>query len=314
MTDKLKRDTLRTAYKMTSPDGTDFYTGKISYLAAYIENSPIEVADADPPLYARTGNVCGKGIHVCETPKQTCHFGDNAHRPWRWWEVLYLAEDEIEKDDRKIRVRRLEKVVREITLAEIFGPDFGQRIERVQQEVASWKSIPWLQPDHPVTDAELKKLFLQWHKAITLWLCDKSHKLPKKLRVVQDRAAADAAAIAAASNADADAADAAAYAADAAIAADAAAIAADAASDADAIAAASDADADAIAADAIALVLPWWWRWYVRPHYVLRRHARWKLAGMEEPSPWEPIVTIYRLGCLPIGYVKGEFIIYVPNL
>lgn len=43
------------------------------------------------------------------------------------------------------------------------------------------------------------------------------------------------------------------------------------------------------------------------------RHARLMLAGMPQPSPWEPLVAIYQLGCVPIGYVNGEFVIYAPE-
>jgi hypothetical protein len=35
---------------------------------------------------------------------------------------------------------------------------------------------------------------------------------------------------------------------------------------------------------------------------------------MDKPSPWEPLVAMYRLGVLPIGYSCGKFVIYVPKL
>jgi hypothetical protein len=34
---------------------------------------------------------------------------------------------------------------------------------------------------------------------------------------------------------------------------------------------------------------------------------------MTGPSMWEPIIAMYKLGCLPIGYVKDEFVIYAPD-
>ena len=37
------------------------------------------------------------------------------------------------------------------------------------------------------------------------------------------------------------------------------------------------------------------------------------IAGMEQASPWEPMVAFYRLGVLPIGYVRGEFTVYCPE-
>ena len=79
---------------------------------------------------------------------------------------------------------------------------------------------------------------------------------------------------------------------------------------------AADAAADAAAAADDArrkFNLPYWCRWYVRPRSVLYRNARWVLVGMEQPSPWEPLVEMFRLGCLPIGYVRGEFVIYCPK-
>ena len=81
------------------------------------------------------------------------------------------------------------------------------------------------------------------------------------------------------------------------------------AADADAAAAAA-ADADA---DAARRRWRYYFRWYVRPYYVLRRDARWKIAGMPGVSPWAPLIELYKLGCMPIGYVKGEFVVYVPK-
>jgi hypothetical protein len=83
-----------------------------------------------------------------------------------------------------------------------------------------------------------------------------------------------------------------------------------------AAAAAAAAAAGAADAGAIYRTLPWWWRWYVRPSPVLYRHARWTLAGMTEPSPWASVVAMFRLGCVPIGYVRGEgdtFTVYAPG-
>lgn len=36
------------------------------------------------------------------------------------------------------------------------------------------------------------------------------------------------------------------------------------------------------------------------------------MSGMTEPSPWEPLVELFRLGLLPIGYSSGAFVIYAP--
>ena len=42
--------------------------------------------------------------------------------------------------------------------------------------------------------------------------------------------------------------------------------------------------------------------------------TRWKIADMTEPNPWEPLVELYRLGSRPIGFVAGEFVVYVPEV
>ena len=31
------------------------------------------------------------------------------------------------------------------------------------------------------------------------------------------------------------------------------------------------------------------------------------------PSPWEPLLGVWRLGCWPIGVVRGEFVVFVPG-
>lgn len=58
-------------------------------------------------------------------------------------------------------------------------------------------------------------------------------------------------------------------------------------------------------------------RWYIQPRYALWRAARARMFQPEEPSPWEPIVEMFRLGLAPIGYAKldGEevFVIYAPE-
>jgi hypothetical protein len=48
---------------------------------------------------------------------------------------------------------------------------------------------------------------------------------------------------------------------------------------------------------------------------VLRRNARWALAGFPESTdPYAPLVELYRLGCMPIGYVRGEFVVWAPGV
>jgi hypothetical protein len=83
---------------------------------------------------------------------------------------------------------------------------------------------------------------------------------------------------------------------------------------ADAAAAAyAAADAAAYAAADAAAARRWYrCRWYVRPYYVLWRMCRWDLF-MNEPNLWRPLVDMYKLGCVPIGYVGNKFVVYVPE-
>jgi len=34
---------------------------------------------------------------------------------------------------------------------------------------------------------------------------------------------------------------------------------------------------------------------------------------MTQPNLWAPLVAMFKLGCQPIGYVEGEFVVYVPK-
>ena len=314
-------------YKCTRPDGTDFYTGTVNYAEAYINKTTLVHPDPE----GKTLQVCGRGFHVSPTARKTIKFSNKTYRPWRWWEVAVKKEHVIQSDTDKFRVSEL-SVVKEITLEDIFGPDFSVRIHAVQEEVKTWKNIPWFKPPKPVTTEKIQTLFFQWREAISHW-AKNDCILPDKFRIVTDDAAAAAV--------DADAADvvvqvdraaadvvaaAAAAAVDAAAAAAAVDADADAAAAADVVAAAAAADADvaaaaaadvAAAAAAADVAAAWKYycreRWYIRPCYVLWRCERWKLAGMIQPNPWTPLVAMFKLGCRPIGYVKGEFVVYVPQ-
>lgn len=106
------------------------------------------------------------------------------------------------------------------------------------------------------------------------------------------------------------------HAARAANAADHAASAASAAHPVD-IAAASDAVYDAYFLVVGFQVWPWWRRNYLKPGEVLLDETRWRISGLTEPSPWRPLLALFRLGAAPIGYRPGsvgpEFVIYAPN-
>ena len=247
-----------TYYKCTRPDGSDFHTGTVNYAEALAKNLPL----IHPNPEGKTDAVCGRGYHVSSTPRQTIQFANSSFRPWRWWEVLVDEKHLIQSDIHKSRVSEL-IVSKEITLEDIFGKDFAARVEGVKQEIKTWKDIPWLKPSPSINLEQIQTLFSQWQYAVLPWV--KSNiKLPNKLKIINDAAAADAAA---------------AYA----------------------------------AADADAATKYWRGRWYVQPRYVLWRCERWKLAGMTQPNLWAPLVAMFKLGCQPIGYVEGEFVVYVPK-
>ena len=298
-----------TVFKCTRPDGTDFRTGKVNYAEALKNGKAVEILDAAPA----NGNVCGHGIHVSPTARKTIQFAEREHRPWRWFEGTVEATDIIERDMEKLRVKRFTPT-KELTLTDIFGSDLADRVQAVRESIVTWKTIRWLKPAKAVTDKTVSCLIAEWREALQPW---SKKKLASGVRIVHTADAADADAAAdAAADADADAA------ADAATAAVADAAVADAAADAAtaAVADAAVADADAAAAaaadaDADAARRRWryYFRWYVRPYYVLRRDARWKIAGMPGVSPWAPLIELYKLGCMPIGYVKGKFVVYVPK-
>src|SRR6185369_987534 len=166
-------------------------TGKVDYAAALRSGKPLIHSSPDP---ACVGS-CGQGFHVSPTSRKTIQFSNRTYRPFRWFEVEVQQADVIAQDSEKIRVRAL-RVVREISLADIFGADFGARVEAARAEAATWKDIPWLKPTRRIEDAELAALVGEWREAIAPWL-RAGAVLPDKVRIVRtykDAAADDAAA------------------------------------------------------------------------------------------------------------------------
>jgi len=345
--------TMATYYKCTRADGTDFRTGTVKYDVG-------AVLELNRAACQRDAGACGYGLHLAPTAKGTCRFGDrNIDRgAWRWWECEVDEADIIGRDDSKIRTCKV-RVVRELTVVDVFGASLAEQIAKCRAETATWKNIPWCKPSKVLTPEDLAPHLAKWHEALEFWRakCGRKSAPPRRARIITDgpgaisaakRAAGYWSAVAAAGGAAAD--DAAAAADDAAAAAaaadDAAAAAADAAAadaaaaaaaaddaaaaDADAAAAAADdaaaadaddaAAADAAAAAAAAAAAFRSWRdygyWYLRPYYVLWRAARWQLGGLTEPDPFAPLVALYRMGALPLGYVEenGEvaLAIYCP--
>ena len=188
--------------------------------------------------------------------------------------------------------------------ADIFGVDFAKRVEAVQVEITTWKTIPWLKPAREITQDDLAPLQAAWWDALQPYRRLGCVEFPRIGRIVRERKLAeryttDVTDAAAANNADA---------ADAAVDADAA----------DASAAIVDADAAAdAAASAYRGLWPYWGRWYVRPRYMLWRKTRWDMLMNGAPNPFAPIVEMFKLGVAPLGYCRdpdGEvaFTVYVP--
>jgi hypothetical protein len=111
-----------TMYKLTRPDGFDFYSGTINYREAI--GTIIRVIDFDPP----EKGPCGKGLHASTNPND-CFIG--AKIPCAAFRVEGLQP--IAKDNRKTRYRALE-VIEEITdLDDLFG----------------WNYLAAISPIHP---------------------------------------------------------------------------------------------------------------------------------------------------------------------
>ena len=269
------------AYKLTRADGRDQCTGTVHY----------EVGKTLVHPSPDTSNtLCSAGYHVGVSAIDAIRNRANATgKPWRYFEVEVPVGAQLATDGQKIRCSSL-TVVREIGPADVFGADLGKRCEEVQVEAATWKTIPWLKPTHTVTDEEARPLLEQWWTATAYWAKQRGvgpGRMPRRACIV--RSAAD------------DAYDA--YAAYAAYAAAADAAAAD--------------DADD-AADAAAAAWYYWRSWYVRPRNVLYRNAQWHILGLTTPNPYAPLVSLYKLGVMPIGYrrIDGEvvFVLLSPEV
>ena len=97
-------------YKLTKPDGFDFYSGRINYRHAI--GSIIRVTDYDPPEHG----VCGRGLHVSRDPND-CFIG--AKIPCAAFRVQGVGR--IAGDAQKVRYKAI-KVFEEIhDLDALFG-------------------------------------------------------------------------------------------------------------------------------------------------------------------------------------------------
>jgi len=128
-------------YKLTRPDGFDFYSGSINYRDAI--GSTIRVTDYDPP----EKGVCGRGLHASRNPND-CFVG--AKLPCAAFLVKGIQP--IARDKQKTRYQAL-KVLEEIKdLDTLFG----------------WKYFEAINPIHPfkikppkITEKEIS-LLIDW--------------------------------------------------------------------------------------------------------------------------------------------------------
>jgi len=128
-------------YKLTRPDGFDFYTSTINYRAAI--GTTIRVTDYDPPKKG----PCGKGLHASKNPNDCFVGADIPCAAFRVKGIQKLAGDE-----RKSRHQAL-KVVEEIhDLDALFGWKYSEAIDPIDP----FKLIP------PKIGADQVQLLRQW--------------------------------------------------------------------------------------------------------------------------------------------------------
>lgn len=128
-------------YKLTRPDGFDFYSGTVNYRDAI--GTTIRVTDFDPP---KTGS-CGKGLHASRNPND-CFVG--AKIPCAAFRVKGVQK--IAGDKNKSRYQAL-KVIEEIKdLDKLFGWKYTEAIDPIHP----FKTIP---PE--ITDRHIE-ILKQW--------------------------------------------------------------------------------------------------------------------------------------------------------
>ena len=128
-------------YKLTRPDGFDFYSQTINYRDAI--GSIVRVLDYDPPEHG----VCGRGLHASKNPND-CFIG--AKIPCSAFRVQGVGK--IATDHRKTRYKGL-KVIEEITdLNNLFGWLYSEATNPIHP----FKIIP------PKIDNKIIGLLREW--------------------------------------------------------------------------------------------------------------------------------------------------------
>jgi len=128
-------------YKLTRPDGYDFYSGTINYRDAI--GSVVRVTDYDPP----DAGACGHGLHACEKPND-CFVG--ARIPCAAFRVSGIQK--IAEDTKKTRWQAL-KVIEEIhDLDKLFGWTYSEVVNPIHPFTVS----------PPIIGAKHIELLKQW--------------------------------------------------------------------------------------------------------------------------------------------------------
>ncbi len=217
---------------------------------------------------------------TCGVDSHLCYRAEDtmqhSHSQWPVRLLAVASSDVIAQDETKARCGSI-FVERECGIASCFGPQ-GDKVVALLEALAGFA---WLKPSSAVTAEQLHPLVEEHLRRLARF-----HALvgSASVRVVQGwRSISDAA-----------------WAAAWAAAWDAARAAARTAAWAAASAAARDAARDAAWAAARAAASG-------AQHLVVADIVGW-------PSPWEPLLDLWRLGCWPIGVVRGEFVVYVPEV
>ena len=135
-------------YKLTRPDGLDFYSGIINYRESI--GTIIRVTDFDPP----EKGACGRGLHASKNPND-CFIG--AKIPCAAFRVIGIQP--IAKDEQKTRYRAL-KVVEEITdLDTLFGWKYSEAINPIN---------PFQISPPEITEKHIA-LLVEWSKVVCVW-------------------------------------------------------------------------------------------------------------------------------------------------
>jgi hypothetical protein len=235
---------------------------------------------------------CGRGLHACFQVADTLQFRMGGW-PCRLLEVSARTEDIIAQDETKARCRAL-TVVQELPIECAFGPG-GKAVLDLVAEIGGY---PWLRPSGPVTADDLQPLVDEYLRRLSRFRPGVGPLPVRPIPVPRACVAGTAAQIRYGDlgllpvyNATDDA----------KLAAIEAICRAGARRSAPMLAVASLASSQ--------LPMRAW-----NAEWLVITAASYRLVSdlVDWPSPWEPLLAVWRLGCLPCGVVDGKFSVVVP--